>query len=60
MTAQDTYLNHAKQPYGKHYSECVARFEEGFLRDGVCADAPAAFVRAVKTCEKLIGVIKRA
>ena len=56
--AHDTYIAHTSQPYAKHYAAGVGRFQEGFLRDKVCADLEDAFVRAVDTCERLLPAIK--
>jgi len=58
MDAEDLYISHIDQPHGKVYAETVGRFQEGFLRDKVCKDLDAAFVRAVMTAEKLLPAIK--
>lgn len=56
--AEDLYLSHVDQPYGKEYAAAVGRFQEGFLRDKVCRDLDAAFAKAVETCERLLPAIK--
>lgn len=59
-SAEDTYLDHIDQPYGKRFAATVGRFQEGFLRDKVCTDIDDAFARAVDAAERLVPVFKLA
>lgn len=60
MTPDDLYIHHVDQPYGKRFAETVGRFQEGFLRDGVCDDLDDAFARAVDAAVRLVPVLKLA
>lgn len=56
--AEDAYLANVDQPWGHEYADTVGRFQEGFLRDGVCADLDDAFARAVDVVQRLLPAIK--
>jgi hypothetical protein len=56
--ADDIYLAHVDQPYGSEWAATVGRFQEGFLRDGVCRDLDSAFAKAVDTATRLLPAIK--
>lgn len=56
--ADDIYLSHVDEPYGREYAATVGRFQEGFLRDRVCRDVDDAFARAVEAAGGLIPAIK--
>ena len=56
--ATDLYIGHIDQPYGGTYAQTVGRFQEGFLRDKVCADLDEAFARAVDCAERALTTIK--
>lgn len=56
--AEDIYVIHIDEPYGKIFANVVGNFQEGFLRDKVCRDVDAAFARAVETALKMLPVIK--
>ena len=56
--AEDIYLSHIDQPYGKVFAATVGRFQEGFLRDKVCRDIDDAFSKAVDAAVRLLDVIK--
>ena len=58
MTTAKTYLTHSKAPYGKLFADTVARFQVGFVADGVCPDAESAFDRAVEAAVRLLPAIK--
>ena len=58
LEAEDIYIHHADQPYGKAWAETVGRFQEGFLRDKVCSDLDSSFLKAVDTALRLLPVIK--
>ena len=55
--AEDIYLAHVDEAYGADWADTVGRFQEGFLRDGVCRDLDDAFARAVDTARRLLPVI---
>lgn len=58
MTPDDLYLHHVDQPYGERFANAVGRFQEGFLRDGVCDDLDDAFARAVDAAVRLVPALK--
>ncbi len=58
MTADDIYLDHIDQPYGKRFAATVRRFQEGFLRDRVCTDLDDAFARAVDAAVRLVPALE--
>lgn len=58
MNVESIYISHAGEPYGKVFADTVQRFQEGFLRDKVCADLESAFARAVDVSVRLLPVIK--
>lgn len=55
--AEDFYLAHVDQPYGKVWAETVGRFQEGFLADKVCRDLDDAFAMAVDAAQRLLPAI---
>lgn len=56
--AEDRYLSHVDQPYGKRYAAIVGQRQEAMLRDKTCRDLDEAFARAVESTEQLIPVLK--
>lgn len=56
--AEDIYISHVDQVYGKQYAATVGRFQEGFLADKVCSDIDDAFSRAVDAAERLVPAMK--
>ena len=58
LEAEDIYIHHADQHYGKAWVETVGRFQEGFLRDKVCSDLDSSFLKAVDTALRLLPAIK--
>ncbi len=58
--AEDIYLAHIDQPYGKRFAETVGRFQEGFLRDKVCRDLDSAFAKAVDAAVRLLPAMQGA
>jgi hypothetical protein len=56
--AEDVYISHIDQPYGKRFADTVGRFQEGFLRDKVCRDLDEAYARAVDAAVRLVPAMK--
>ena len=57
MDADDIYLEHVDQPYGKLFVATVRRFQDGFLRDKT-PDLDEAFALAVDAAVCLLPAIK--
>ncbi len=58
--AEDTYIAHIHKPYGDKFAAAVGRFQDGFLRDKVCTDIDAAFVKAVDAAVRLLPAMQGA